>query len=175
MDLASTSQAKNFRVIVMDDDREIRKFSSLYLNKSGLSNEQIIELANPAHLNKFLKEEEKNRDSLRNLCVLSDTDMNIDDYTATSISAPSEEDKAGISLDFLGCQKVLRQFSDRFNFYLINRSARVDTDKQNSKDDLSKKGSIEDPIMLAKSSDVKGFKDFLQALITYCSSEDGPF
>ena len=101
--------------------------------------------------------------------------MYTDDYAQTSIAAPTDEEKEGIDLSFAGCQKLLREFSDRFNFYLLNRSARVEIEQQDSQNELSKKGSIENPIRLAKLSDVNGFKDFLRALITHCASEDGPF
>lgn len=173
--LPSISQTQNFNVIVMDDEAKIRELCSLFFTKAGMPEEQIIKLANPAQLNKFLKQQEKDRESLRNLCVLSDTDMYTDDYAQTSTAAPTDEEKNGIDQNFKGCQKLLREFSDRFNFYLLNRSARVEIEQQDSQNELSKKGSIENPIRLAKLSDVNGFKDFLRALITHCASEDGPF
>lgn len=173
--LPSISQSQNFNVIVMDDEALIRDSSSLLLTRAGMPKDQIIKLANPAQLNKFLKQQERKRESLRNLCVLSDTDMYIDDYAQTSIAAPTDEEKEGIDLSFAGCQKLLREFSDRFNFYLLNRSARVEIGQQDSQNELGKKGSIDNPIRLAKLSNMRGFKDFLQALITHCASEDGPF
>ena len=56
--LPSISQTQKFNVIVMDDEATIRELSSLFLKKAGMPKDQIIKLANPAQLNKFLKQQE---------------------------------------------------------------------------------------------------------------------